>query len=433
MKASTSLLFPLFFCLIYFSSTNLYADDLVCTPALLTPVVGEVMDNSCDTQSNPLTWNFDWADCSGATRYHLYVKKGTAAIPVVDNQNITASEFTYETFGYIQNLVLSDWRWRVRAYVGGVWQDWTPERSFDVEPLNSDCGACPPELNTPANGDVLDNGCNPFEFGSNIKIWYFDWDECSNATQYHLYVKNVAAGNPVLDLNTLTASEYLYEDFGYINDLNLEDWRWKVRANIGGVWSAWSEERSFDVEPLNTDCYWLLPDSLELVKLYNSTNGPNWTNSWDLTQPVSTWYGVTLLSNEGVSEINLASNGLIGTLPFMQLSELERFILGNNDVAGSIPNFNFPKLQYLDLSLNELSGSLPNFNFPNLTAMFLNVNQLSGALPNFDMPSLFTLSIPGNNLSGNLPDFSFMSNLQYFHANDNEFTGNMPTIPVHRN
>jgi len=62
------------------------------------------------------------------------MEKGTAAVPVVDNQNITASEFTYETFGYIQNLVLSDWRWRVRAYVGGVWQDWTPERSFDVEP-----------------------------------------------------------------------------------------------------------------------------------------------------------------------------------------------------------------------------------------------------------------------------------------------------------
>ena len=426
MKASTALLLIPFFCLINFFSTNIYADDLVCTPVLLAPVAGEVMDNGCDAESNPITWNFDWADCTGATRYHLYVKKATAAVPVVDNQTITASEFTYESFGHIQTLVLSDWRWRVRAYVGGTWQDWTPERSFDVEALNSDCGACPSALNTPDNGDVLDNGCNT---QSNPTTWYFDWNECSGATQYHLYIKHFGAVNPVLDLNTITDSEYTYESFGYVNNANLTDWRWKIRANVGGAWGAWSEERSFDLEPLNTDCNWLLSDSLELVKLYNATNGPNWTNSWNLTQPVSTWYGVTLLSNEGVSEIDLSANGLTGTLPYLQISELERFIITNNSVAGSVPNFNFPKLQYLGLSLNELSGSLPNFNFPNLTAMFLNVNQFSGVLPNFNMPSLFTLSISGNNFSGDLPDFSLMSNLQYFHANDNNFTGNMPAIP----
>ncbi len=425
MKASTALIITLC-CLINFFSTNIYADNLLCTPALLTPVAGEEMDNGCDAEANPITWNFDWADCAGATQYHLYVKKTTAAIPVVDNQTITASEFTYESFGHITNASLSDWRWRVRAYVGGAWQDWTPERSFDVEPLNSDCGACPPALNTPANGDILDNGCNT---QSNPTTWYFDWEECSGATQYNLYVKHVGAVNPVLDINTITDSEYTYESFGYVNNTNLEDWRWKIRANIGGAWGAWSEERSFDLEPLNTDCSWLLSDSLELVKLYNSTNGPSWINSWNLTQPVSTWYGVTLLSNEGVSEIDLSANGLSGSLPYMELPELERFIITNNSVGGSVPNFNFPKLQYLGLSLNELSGSLPNFNFPNLTAMLLNVNQLSGELPNFNMPSLFTLSIPGNDFSGDLPDFSGMYNLQFFHANDNEFTGNMPYIP----
>jgi len=31
-------------------------------------------------------------------------------------------------------------------------------------------------------------------------------------------------------------------------------WIWKVRAKINGSWADWSPERTFDVEPLNTDC-----------------------------------------------------------------------------------------------------------------------------------------------------------------------------------
>ncbi|MDZ7876198.1 MAG: hypothetical protein U5L45_00930, partial [Saprospiraceae bacterium] len=35
-------------------------------------------------------------------------------------------------------------------------------------------------------------------------------------------------------------------------------------------------------------------DSLALVDLYNSTNGANWTNKWNLAQPMTSWYGITL-------------------------------------------------------------------------------------------------------------------------------------------
>ena len=33
-------------------------------------------------------------------------------------------------------------------------------------------------------------------------------------------------------------------------------------------------------------------DSLALIALYNATDGPNWAITWDLSQPVATWYGV---------------------------------------------------------------------------------------------------------------------------------------------
>ncbi len=44
-------------------------------------------------------------------------------------------------------------------------------------------------------------------------------------------------------------------------------------------------------------------DSLALVALYNSTDGANWTDQWDLDQPVSTWDGIYMIQlfPEGVS------------------------------------------------------------------------------------------------------------------------------------
>ena len=38
-----------------------------------------------------------------------------------------------------------------------------------------------------------------------------------------------------------------------------------------------------------------LLDSLVLVKIYNASNGANWTKgNWDLDKPISSWTGVTL-------------------------------------------------------------------------------------------------------------------------------------------
>src|SRR4051812_14572330 len=56
-------------------------------------------------------------------------------------------------------------------------------------------------------------------------------------------------------------------------------------------------------------------DSLALVDLYNSTDGPNWSDksNW-LTGPVSTWYGITVTGTR-VTRINLHSNSLNGNIP----------------------------------------------------------------------------------------------------------------------
>ena len=53
-----------------------------------------------------------------------------------------------------------------------------------------------------------------------------------------------------------------------------------------------------------------LTDSLALVALYNSTDGANWTNSWNLADSsINTWYGVSL-NEDRVASLRLSSNEL---------------------------------------------------------------------------------------------------------------------------
>lgn len=99
-------------------------------------------------------------------------------------------------------------------------------------------------------------------------------------------------------------------------------------------------------------------DSLALVSLYNSTNGPGWTNSTNwLTGPVSTWYGVTVTSGR-VTGIQLQSNGLSGEIPVevINLSELVTFNISQNILEY------LPSLSMIP-SLTNLSIANNNFDF----------------------------------------------------------------------
>jgi hypothetical protein len=70
---------------------------------------------------------------------------------------------------------------------------------------------------------------------------------------YHLYVRNVRAEYPVIDKEVYSPS-YNHEEYGsYIANSNRFNWKWKIRAYVYDMWCDWSEERSFDVEPVNTD------------------------------------------------------------------------------------------------------------------------------------------------------------------------------------
>lgn len=169
-------------------------------------------------------------------------------------------------------------------------------------------------------------------------------------------------------------------------------------------------------------------DSLELVALYNATNGANWTNktNWLSSNPMDTWYGITL-TNGRVSSIQLWSNALNGNIPNLNIPNLETLHLNNNQLSGSIPNFTLSNLKNLYLHNNLLSSNIPNFSLGNLEGLYLNNNQLTGSIPNFNLPNLKNLWLYSNQLSGNIPNFN-LPNLEELDLKFNQLSGSIPNF-----
>jgi Leucine-rich repeat (LRR) protein len=221
-------------------------------------------------------------------------------------------------------------------------------------------------------------------------------------------------------------------------------------ANASGIWALnapfentlWGGEKVTALATLNnrtsgfgacqtaTSICNVVSDSLELVKLYNATNGPGWTNKthWlELGQPISSWYGVQVNAQGCVRRIILNFNQLSGAIPNFNLPNLQDLSLDNNQLSGAIPNFNLPNLKILRLIGNQLSGSVPNFNLPNLQYLFLHSNQLSGVIPNFNLPNLGYIYLDNNQLSGSIPNFS-LPNLQELDLSFNQLSGSIPNF-----
>lgn len=110
----------------------------------------------------------------------------------------------------------------------------------------------PPTLVSPANGALMDNGCQNKPEGI---TWDFDWSDVPGATAYNIKVfKN--PNLPLINEMNVPSSSYHYVSAptDYIINSNTSGWRWMVRAKVKGEWGGWSETRYFRVERLNTDC-----------------------------------------------------------------------------------------------------------------------------------------------------------------------------------
>ena len=175
------------------------------------------------------------------------------------------------------------------------------------------------------------------------------------------------------------------------------------------------------IEPVITHAQVNVQDSLALVDLYDSTNGPHWVftsplNTWNLSTPVKYWTGV-IVTNERVTSLFLLQDSLKGNIPSSlgNLTNLEVLNLSDNELSGAIPPSleNLISLKTLDLSNyawpfgNQLSGTIPASlgSLINLQDLELHDNQLNGTIPASlgNLANLQILNLSDNNLEGSIP------------------------------
>ena len=178
-------------------------------------------------------------------------------------------------------------------------------------------------------------------------------------------------------------------------------------------------------------------DRATLMVLYNSLGGASWTDktNWGETGvAIGTWYGVTTNANGRVTDLDLSSNNLRGTLPTDTgtLTNLITLDLSDNSLSGTIPELSaLTQLQNLYLGDNQLSGAIPDWlgSLTGLQDLSLRDNRLTGPIPEElgDLTDLDALYLDNNRLTGTIPaELGSLSGLDVTRFAGNALTGCVP-------
>jgi hypothetical protein len=179
-------------------------------------------------------------------------------------------------------------------------------------------------------------------------------------------------------------------------------------------------------------------DSLALVALYHSTNGPDWIvdSNWLSDKPVTQWHGVRE-QNGRVIELYLWENNLTGSLPeaLGDLTALVRLDLWVNALSGTLPASmgNLTMLTHLAIESNDLSGTFPPefANCQSLQTVVAFRNDFEGSFPQplLQLATLRRLELGNNMFTGPLPaELSQMTELRTLGLDGNQFTGELPSL-----
>ncbi|MFD2561875.1 leucine-rich repeat domain-containing protein [Aquimarina rubra] len=173
-----------------------------------------------------------------------------------------------------------------------------------------------------------------------------------------------------------------------------------------------------------------------LIDLYNSTDGPNWTNNtnWLTDAPVCDWAGVTVVDGK-VTGLSFSNNGLDGAIPatFGNLIHLKSIVMVINRIRGPLPDVfdNLVNVETFTLERNAITGDIPQSigSMAALKVLNLGSNGFTGNIPSSlgNLSNLINLSLFANQLSGTIPaSLGNLSNLERLILFRNAIGGEIP-------
>lgn len=168
-------------------------------------------------------------------------------------------------------------------------------------------------------------------------------------------------------------------------------------------------------------------DSLALVALYNTTDGPNWsvnTNWLQTGTTINQWYGVTVSGNR-VVKLNLNNINLVGTLPAaLGQLPLTHLYVQDNHLSGGIPAFPNADFNNADFRTNNFSSIDGDIGCSGGSKLYFSRNQISD-ISSFNIVgnnNVSWLALDNNQLlpsALSAPAFSLGSNIKILKLNNN--------------
>ncbi|KAI3794908.1 hypothetical protein L1987_37549 [Smallanthus sonchifolius] len=159
-------------------------------------------------------------------------------------------------------------------------------------------------------------------------------------------------------------------------------------------------------------------------------------SNWDDGTDFCSWEGIKCDNSKRVTDFNLASKSLAGTLPadLNQLSNLKTLSLQRNKLSGDLPTLsNLTLLEEVYLDTNNFTSIPPRFflGLTNLQSFSIsdNIDLVPWTLPSdlTDSTNLVSFQASSANIVGSIPDmFTSFPNLQSLRLSYNNLTGSLP-------
>jgi hypothetical protein len=321
------------------------------TPSIPTLLSATAVSNS----AIDLSWEAP-SDNVGVTRYNIY--RGGGYVKSVTSTSTTDTALSPDTLYCYQVTALD------AAQNESSRSSEECERTLSTQPPPA------PTLSSPQNSAVLDNNCDD---RSDSIEWDFDWSDVAEATKYQIYVIGPNTTIPIIDTE-VTSSLYSFTDSGLIPDANRLNYMWRVRAGNADGWSEWSEERYFDVEPLNTDC-------LPSIVIWDESENGDFSNVDETPTDLPTL-------SPGSNEIH----GSIGRFSSSDTADVATFTVPAGYQLSQVILSSYDDIVYYDyVPFTLYNGS--TVNDPQIESILLNENGAGTDLLQFD-------SMPGPQPAG---------------------------------